>query len=120
MVAHGPNDDEESKEGNYMHDEEYAFCEWQHAGQEDVEGDSGDEESHNQESGLPELREVGVGVLQVDQALNKHGGELSGTWASSDPAKCTRPSYHVAEGLFVSSGREFRNPMVLSASCGCH
>ena len=92
MLAHSPEDDEEGEEAEDMHDEKDTFGQGELLRKEDVERYRGDEESHDEECGLPELGEVRIRVFEINQALDEHGGQLRGGRATSDPTKGAGPS----------------------------
>ena len=92
VLAHGPEDDEEGKEAEDMHDQKDALCKGQLLREEDIECYGGDEESHDKECGLPELGEVRIRVFEIDQALDEHGSQLRGGRATSDPTEGAGPS----------------------------
>lgn len=85
-IAHDPEDDEIREEAQDMDYQKDAFRSGQRTGKKDIEGAGCEEKQHDHQSGLIQLREVGIRVLQQDQALHKSRCELCSGWTASDPA----------------------------------
>lgn len=114
MIAHSPQDDQECEVAEDVDDQEDTFCQGQFAGEEDIKGHRDDQENHNEQRCLPKSGDIGVFVLQQDQALHQRRGELGSRRTARHPSKESQPADDVAERLFNAFGREFRNPVIYS------
>lgn len=116
MVAHRPQDNQEGEVPENVDDKEDAFRQRQFPCQEEIKDHGDDEENHDEERRLPEHGNIGIFVLQQDQALYQGGSQLGGGWATSNPSKKSEPSDNVAEWLFDAFWCKFRHPVICTTN----